>query len=244
MHNINQYGLFDEHFLLEKLSKLGDPLQKLNNFIDWGIFKNTIDTSLSNRTKVPSKGGRPPFDKLMLFKGLVIQSLYNLSDEQLEYQIVDRSSFKRFLGLKNSDKVPDSRTFWAFREQLIKKKVILSLYNIFNKALDSMGVIANSGKIIDASFVEVPRQRNNRDDNKHIKETGEAPTKWKSKPRKLSQKDIDARWTKKNNTTFYGYKNHIIIDSKTKLITNFVVTDASVHDSQVINRCWTRSLCR
>ena len=236
MKNINPFGLFDEQFLLEKLSKLGDPLQKLNNIIDWEIFKIPINEALANKTKDPSKGGRTPFNKSMLFKGLIIQSTYRLSDDQLEYQILDRASFKRFLGLKSSDKVPDSRTFWAFREQLIKSGIIEKLYKIFNESLDSMGIFANEGRIIDASFVEAPRQRNNRDDNKYIRKTGKAPKNWEEKPRKLAQKDVDARWTKKNNTNHYGYKNHIIIDSKTKLITDFVVTDASVHDSQVIDR--------
>ncbi len=83
-----------------------------------------------------SKGGRPPFGRLMMFKALLIQSLYNLSDDQLEYQIVDRASFKRFLGLKKSDKVPDSKTFWIFREHLIEKEVIEGLFTIFNETSD------------------------------------------------------------------------------------------------------------
>jgi len=103
-----------------------------------------------------------------------MQSLYNLSDDQLEYQIVDRSSFKRFLGLKKSDKVPDSKTFWVFREQLIENDVIITLFKTFNEILDSAGVFANEGKMVDASFVEAPRQRNNREENKYIKETGTA----------------------------------------------------------------------
>jgi len=82
----------------------------------------------------------------MLFKALIIQSLYNLSDEQLEYQILDRISFKRFLGLKKSDKIPDSKTYWLFREQLIEKKVIEVLFKIFNHKLDAAGVFANEGK--------------------------------------------------------------------------------------------------
>lgn len=107
MKNINPLGLFDDHFLMEKLTKQGDPLQKLNEFIDWKIFKIPLNKAFSNEDKDLSKGGRPPFDKLLMFKALIIQSLYNLSDDQLEYQIVDRASFKRFLGLKKSDKVPD-----------------------------------------------------------------------------------------------------------------------------------------
>jgi len=175
----------------------------------------------------------------MLFKALIIQSLYNLSDDQLEYQIVDRTSFRRFLGLKKSDKVPDSKTFWFFREQLIEKDVIMDLFKTFNETLDAVGIFANEGKMVDASFVETPRQRNTREENKHIKKTGAAPKEWKNKPHKLAQKDVDARWTKKNNTTFYGYKNHVKSDVKTKLIEEFEVTDASVHDSQTIEKLLT-----
>jgi len=239
MKNINPLGLFDDHFLLETLSKLGNPLLKLSEYIDWNIFEAPLDQAFRNDTKDLLKGGRPPFSKLLLFKALIIQSLYNLSDDQLEFQIVGRASFKRFLGLKKSDKVPDSRTFWFFREQLIEKEVILGLFRCFNETLDAAGVFANEGKMVDASFVEAPRQRNTREENKHIKETGTAPQEWKVKPHKLAQKDVDARWTKKNNTVFYGYKNHIKADTKTKLIEEYTVTDASVHDSQPIEQLLT-----
>lgn len=241
MKNINPLGLFDDHFLMEKLTKLGDPLQTLVEFIDWTIFETPLNEAFSNEDKDLSKGGRPPFDKLLMFKALIIQSLYNLSDDQLEYQIVDRASFKRFLGLKKSDKVPDSKTFWAFREQLIEKDIIEGLFETFNTTLDAMGVFANEGKMIDASFVEAPRQRNTREENKHIKETGTAPKEWKEKPHKLCQKDIDARWTKKNNIPYYGYKNHVKSDTKTKLIEKYKITDASVHDSQPVEDLLTEN---
>jgi IS5 family transposase len=157
----------------------------------------------------------------------------------LEYQIVDRASFKRFLGLKKSDKVPDSKTFWAFRERLIEKDVIMDLFKHFNETLDAKGVFANEGKMIDASFVEAPRQRNTYEENKHIKDTGTAPGSWKENTHKLCQKDVDARWTKKNNAAFYGYKNHVKADTKTKLIEEYIVTDASVHDSQPVEQLLT-----
>ena len=82
----------------------------LNEFIDWKVFESPINQAFKNEDKDLLKGGRPPFNKLMLFKALIIQSLYNLSDDQLEYQIIDRASFKCFLGLKKSNKVPDSKT--------------------------------------------------------------------------------------------------------------------------------------
>ncbi|MBN1952609.1 MAG: IS5 family transposase [Bacteroidales bacterium] len=236
---MNPPGLFDDQFLLETLTKLGDPLQKLSQYIDWNVFKPTLDRAFQDESRASSKGGRPPFDKLMLFRAMIIQSLYNLSDDQLEYQILDRTSFKRFLGLKKSDKVPDSKTFWLFREQLIARDVIMGLFNTFNETLDAAGVFAHEGKMVDASFVEAPRQRNTREENKHIKETGTAPKEWDIQPHKKRQKDTDARWTMKNGTTFYGYKNHVKSDVKTKLIEEYEVTDASVHDSQTIENLLT-----
>ena len=146
MKNINPLGLFDDQFLMEKLTKLGDPLQKLSEYIDWEIFEEPLNEVFMDDKKDMAIGGRPPFNKLMMFKALLIQSLYNLSVDQLEYQIVDRTSFKRFLGLKKSDKVPDSKTFWVFREYLIEKEVIEGLFTIFNETLDAAGVFANEGK--------------------------------------------------------------------------------------------------
>jgi IS5 family transposase len=233
MKNINPLGMFDEHFLLERLTKLNDPLMKLNKHIDWTIFCPVLNQSLVDFEKDETKGGRPPFDRLMMFKIMVLQGIYNLSDDQMEYQITDRSSFRRFLELKISDKVPDSKTIWNFRELLIEKEVIEKLFERFNAALDQQGVFANEGRMVDASFVEAPRQRNTRDENKQIK-SGETPQTWKEQPHKLSQKDVDARWTKKNNTVFYGYKNHLKADTKTKFIVTYEVTDASVHDSQAL----------
>ncbi len=226
--------MFDEHFLLERLTKLNDPLEKLNKYIDWKIFSPVLNQALISSERDETKGGRPSFDSLMMFKALIIQGIYNLSDDQLEYQITDRRSFMRFLNLKISDKVPDSKTIWNFRETLIAKGLIEKLFEQFNAILDEQGVFANEGRMVDASFVEAPRQRNTRDENKEIK-SGETPESWKAKPHKLAQKDVDARWTKKNNTTFYGYKNHVKADTKTKLIVDYLVTDASVHDSQALD---------
>jgi len=177
-----------------------------------------------------------------MFKVLVLQALYNLSDEQTEYQILDRTSFLRFLALELHDDVPDARTIWAFREQLIAAGAVEKLFEKFDAMLNSAGFAASGGQIVDATFVEVPRQRNPRDDNATLKK-GETPADWSEK--KKAHKDTDARWTKKNNTSFYGYKNHVNIDRKHKLIRRYTVTDASVHDSQrfdsLLNRANTSS---
>jgi IS5 family transposase len=166
-----------------------------------------------------------------MFKILILQRYYNLSDEQIEYQINDRLSFMRFLDLTLADDVPDSRTVWHFREQITDLGLVEKLFDLFLEELNTLGLVINEGKIIDASFVEVPRQHNRSAENEQIKE-GKGDELWKEKPRKKSQKDIDARWTKKNRVSYYGYKNHVKEDGKSKLIVKYLVTSAEVHDSQ------------
>jgi len=227
------YGFFDQDFRLSKISKLGDPLERLNKGIDFEMFREILEEKLSKLEK--GQGGRPPYDYVIMFKILILQRYYNLSDNQVEYQINDRMSFMRFLNFTIADDIPDSKTVWHFRETLTDLEVVEPIFDLFSKKLENLGLIANQGSIIDASFVEAPRQRNSREENKTIKEENEIPESWKDLPHKLSQKDTDAKWTKKNNQTFFGYKNHIKNDQKSKLIQKYKVTDASVHDSQPLD---------
>jgi IS5 family transposase len=224
-----QLDLLAEDKRLARLSQLGDKLETITNApINWRKFKEILDKLIPDKTQ-SGKGGRPPYDKLMLFKICLLQSWYGLSDEQVEFQITDRLSFQRFLGLTLTSKVPDQNTIWTFKENLNKTDAELDIFAVFVAELETLGIVANEGSIIDATFVEAPRQRNTRDENKQIKD-GEIPENWSDK--KLSHKDTDARWAKKNNETFYGYKDHIKIDKDSKIITNFAVTSANVHDSQ------------
>jgi transposase, IS5 family len=225
------YGFFDQDIRLSKLSQLGDPLEKLVQGIDFELFRSLLESELTKLAK--GKGGRPPYDYILMFKILILQRYYNLSDDQVEYQINDRMSFMRFLDLTIADDIPDSKTVWKFREQLIDLGLVKQLFDLFLSELEKMGFVVNEGKIVDASFIEVPKQRNNREENKEIKE-GKTPDSIMSNPAKKAQKDLDARWTKKNNVSYFGYKNHAKVDSKSKIITDYMVTDASVHDSQVL----------
>lgn len=225
------YGFFDQDIRLSKLSQLGDPLEKLNNGIDFELFRICLEGKLSKQAH--GKGGRPAYDYVLMFKILILQRYYNLSDDQAEYQINDRMSFMRFLDLTIADDIPDSKTVWNFRGQLIVAGAIEGLFALFITELEKLGLIINQGKIVDASFIEVPKQRNSRDDNKQVK-AGGTPESFKEKPARLSQKDLDARWTKKNGISYFGYKNHVKVDSKSKIITGYAVTSASVHDSQPI----------
>jgi IS5 family transposase len=230
---MSQIGLFDVENKLADLSAIGDPLEKLNKAINWKYFKPVLNKAFRKERK--SNAGRPPFEYLMMFKVLVLQTMYNLSDAQTEFQIIDRHTFKRFLGISDERQIPDEKTIWAFRETLTQAGAVKKLFDMFNRYLTEAGFKAQKGQMVDASFVEVPRQRNTRKENDQIS-NGTTPEKWLDNPSKLSQKDLDARWTKKNEETFYGYKNHVNVDVKRKLIRDYSVTPAEVHDSQEFDK--------
>jgi transposase len=173
------YGLWDQDIRLSKLSQMGDPLERLNEGIDFERFRELLEHKLSKVAK--GKGGRPPYDYVLMFKILILQRYYNLSDEQVEYQINDRLSFMRFLNLTLSDDVPDSNTVWNFREQVTDLNLVEDLFALFLRELEKLNLIVNEGKIVDASFVEVPRQHNNREENKQIKE-GKIPESFEENP--------------------------------------------------------------
>jgi IS5 family transposase len=228
---MKQKSFFDETDRLEELSKLGDPLEKLNQYMKWEELRKILTKALKKEAAGP--GGRPPFDYIMMFKILILQRLYNMSDDKTEYQIMDRLSFQRFLGLQLCDKVPDAKTIWNFREELREANVLDTIFYRFVGQLEKQGIITRSGSIVDATFVEAPRQRNTKEENREIKE-GKTPEEWETEENrhKRAQKDVDARWATKNKERHYGYKNHIKIDKKSKIITRYRTTSAEVHDSR------------
>jgi len=226
-------GLFDEQFNIERLSAIGNPLEKIGNVIDFEFFRDTLESKLLN-TEKKNNAGAKPYDVVIMFKIMILQRYYGLGDKQVEFQIIDRLSFKKFLGLESGDKVPDEKTVWLFRENLTNSGVVELLFSQFIQFLEDKNLIFNEGKLIDASFTVAPRQRNTREENEKIKK-GEGNDLWNDQPNKKKHKDIDARWTKKNGEKYYGYKNHAKVDSKSKFIKKFAVTDASVHDSQPLD---------
>lgn len=219
--------LFDFNKHLDRLTAAGDPLVKLDSLIKWEKFR-PLFFDFRKKSKHPQ--GRRPYDEILMLKILILQQLYALSDDQMEFQIRDRYSFQRFLSLSIHDYIPDAKTIWLFREQLKEKKLDEPLFERFEQFLVEQGFSSKKGAMIDAQIVEAPRQRNSREENRKIKE-GNTPAKWKKNPHKLAQKDTDARWLKKNGVTFFGYKNHAVADVKYKLIRKFAVTDAATHDS-------------
>ena len=227
-------GLFDEFVQSLDVAAFETPLMRVGKLVRWEVFAPLIQGAITREAKGP--GGRPRFHPMLMFKVLVLQRLHGLADDATSFQITDRNSFRAFLGLTPGDAVPDGQTISDFREVLIETKTFESLFDTFLAHLQKEHglALAKEGVMIDASFAEVPRQRNNREDNALIK-AGEVPPALQDNAKVRAHKDLDARWTKKNNETHFGYKDHVKVDVKDKLILKAVITAASVHDSQAFD---------
>jgi IS5 family transposase len=239
-----QLGFFDLEDRYAQLSKAGDPLEKLATPVDFEPFRCRLNKALKRSDG--SKGGRPPFDTVLMFKVLILQALYSLSDGQAEFQIRDRLSFQRFLGLDLNDAVPDVTTIWLFREHLTRAGAVDKLFTRFDDLLREKGYLAMGGQILDASPTPAPRQHLDDGEKLAIKDGKSAKEIWPERPAKAAQKDIDARWTVKYSKAkapkegekaqvdiaipVFGYKTHIGIDLEHGLIRTWLVTDASADD--------------
>lgn len=165
----------------------------ISALVPWETFRGDIEAVVLTADEArKSSAGRKPIDAIILFRMLILQSLYNLSDEQIEYQVRDRLSFTRFLGLGIEASIPDGTTLWLFRETLAKAGLMDKLFERFGQHLEAKGYIARGGQMVDATIVPVPRQRNSRDENDQVK-AGTTPRDWKKRPAKDRQKDNDAR---------------------------------------------------
>ncbi len=167
-----QAGFWDIDERYVRLSEAGDPLEKLNALVPWEVFRKPLAKALKRSDG--AKGGRPPYDPVMMFKIMVLQALYSLSDDQAEFQIQDRLSFMRFLGLGLGDRVPDAKTIWLFREHLTQARAVENLFARFDKHLTKAGYLAMGGQIVDATIVAAPKQRNTDAEKADIK-AGKVP---------------------------------------------------------------------
>jgi transposase, IS5 family len=211
-----------------KLNKMGDILQVLERHVDFAALASSIDQAAPRPSQV--KGGRPPYPTELMVRVLVLQQLHGLSDEQMEYQLLDRLSFQRFVGLRYSSQIPDRTTIWNFRERLIAAKADETLFDAVERQLHRHGYLARCGQLVDASIVPVPKQQWEKGEKDLVNPPGPAmPIGWT--PAKRRQKDIDATWTKKHGKSYYGYKVTINADKRYKLIRKLKVTAASEHDT-------------
>ena len=145
---------FDRDERYATLSKAGDPLERLGALVDFEIFRVPLLRAL--RRSDGAKGGRPPYDPVLMFKIVVLQALYNLSGDQAEFLIRDRLSFMRFLGFVLYDRVPGTKTIWLFRQLLVGAKAIEKLFDAFDEAPANHDYLAMSGQIVDAAIVQAP----------------------------------------------------------------------------------------
>lgn len=211
-----------------KLNKMGDILQVMEQHVDFVALAASIDRAAPRPSQV--KGGRPPFPTELMVRVLVLQQLHGLSDEQMEYQLLDRLSFQRFVGLRYSSQIPDRTTIWTFRERLIEANANETLFDAVERQLYGHGYIARCGQLVDASIVPAPKQHLKKVEKDLISQPEPAmPIDWT--PAKRRQKDIDATWTKKHGKSYYGYKVSINADKRYKLIRKLKVTTASEHDT-------------
>ena len=228
---------------LRELSEQGDPLEKLQEIVDFELFRPVLSEALGPADR--SKGGRPPFDAVLKFKMLYLLAQHGLSFEATEHLVRDRLSWMRFCGLSLADPVPDANTLWDFREALIKAGALDRLFERLERAIKDAGYLPMSGQIVDASLVAAPRQRNMDEEKAAIKAGKKAREIWPDKPAKAAQKDTDARWTLKTSKgkveadgkikrdlaiPAFGYKSHISIDRRHGFIRRQKVTDAAAHD--------------
>ena len=228
---VGQQGFWDEAERLAKLTRKKPSLERLKAAIPWEEFRPLLERAFAKERQSPA--GRKRIDVIVMFKMLVLQQLYNLSDAEVEFQVNDRRSFEKFVGLYVMHSIPDATTVALFREQLRQAGIFEELFQKFNAYLAEQGLTARGGQIIDATIVPVPKQRNRSKENEEIKQ-GKVPEDWQDNSNRLRQKDLDARWTKKNGVSHYGYKNSISIDAAYGFIRRHVLTPANLHASQML----------
>jgi IS5 family transposase len=243
---MGQQGLFGLLEHLERLSQDGDPLEVLEATVDFEYFRGWLVEGLGYGDG--SKGGRPPFDPVSMFKALILQAQHNLSDKRMEFMIRDRLSWMRFLGFDLGGATPDENTIRHFRNRLTETGTLKRVMKAFDWQLKKKGYIAMGGQIVDASLVPAPKQRNTEAEKAAIKEGKSAAEIWPDEPAKASQKDVDARWTLKIGgkvrhdanglplpriaMPVFGYKSHIAIDRRYGFIRQATVTSAAAPDGR------------
>jgi len=247
---MDQRSLFGLTEHLEALSKHGDPLEVLEATVDFEHFRGWLVAGLGYGDG--SKGGRPPFDPVSMFKALILQAQHNLSDARMEFMIRDRLSWMRFLNFDLGGPTPDENTIRLFRDKLTESGALKRVMKAFDWQLRKKGYIPMAGQIVDASLVPVPKQRNTDGEKQAVKDGKSAQEIWPDEPNKAAQKDVDARWTLKvggkvryrpNGTPLpmiavptFGYKSHISIDRRFGFIREAAVTSASAADGRMLRR--------
>lgn len=203
----------------KKQSRAVATLEKIDAVVNWSALVNIV--KVIDKSNTP-KGGRKPLPFEWKLKMLFLQYAFNLGDEELEDQLIDRLSFQQFVGIGLSHEIPDFTTLWYFKEALVKHKLMDRIFSSINSQLELEGLILKKGTIADATIIE----SGNRPLSKQKRETLETNPS--------VQVDTQAKSTEKNGKQYFGYKGHIGVDVESKLIRKRKFTPANVHDSQAM----------
>lgn len=192
------------------VEKLGDRLEPISNLINWEEFRKFFEEN--------SKVGRPPYDPILMLKIIVLQSWYGISDEEIEYQIADRLSFQNFLEFPNS--IPDYSTVWRFRESLAEEDLLDKIWKELKRQMKEKGIKFSKGVMQDAAFV--------------IANPGKTNSGMKDRGRgQPTTRNEDGSWAKKGKKSYFGYKKHIKVDTKTGIVTEVAITTAKTADCNI-----------
>ena len=199
-------------------SHLGCPrtaafFEKCQRHIPWQQMADSVADVFIDH---PGRGGRPHYPLVMLLKCLMIAKWFGLSDPDLEGMLLDRMSFRRFVGLGQSDPTPDETTFVVFRRRLREAGHAATLFDQALAHLRDQGLVLQEGTLVDATIIEAPKGRTTDD--------GLASTR-----------DKAASFTQKHGRTYHGYKAHIATDAQ-GLVTDYRFDTAKVHDSKHIDQ--------
>lgn len=208
--NASSDSLFDWVLQDKGGRKTGAFLQKMEEIVSWKAIGDELDGALYD-----GHMGRPGFPVHVLVKALFLEVWYDLSDPELEEQVLDRVSFQRFLGVKHRRDIPDETTVCRFRLKLTELHAEKELFEVVQGMIDEHGLRVNRGTIVDATIIDAPKGRRGKDD--------------------VNTRDKDAGFTKKNGKTFHGYKAHVGSDTKGHFIENVIVTSATTHDNEAFD---------
>ena len=196
-------------------------LQRISDLIDWRGVEAVLKGLRSGSM------GAPGYPALAMFKALLLQQWYGLSDPGLEEALVDRLSFRHFLGLSLSEPVPDHSTLWRFREQLAKSGLAQQAFAVITAQIEASGFVLKRGTLIDASLVRSAV-------NPPAPPTEPLPPDADGRPAsKLVESPLDreAAWTRKDGKYFFGYKMHLAMDQHSRIIRRVGFTPANVNES-------------
>jgi IS5 family transposase len=211
METLTDFALNEEY---RKLKKLGDKLADMEVLIDWEAFRPIIGSMFDNKS---DRGGRPNIDEVIMIKLLVLQQWHGLSDPELERQVTDRISFRRFIGFPET--IPDFTTVWSFRERLAKTGKDRAIWRELQRQLDAKGLRVKKGVIQDATFI--------------TSDPGHARVDEPRGDEAKTRRSKEGTWTKKASKSSFGFKLHLKSDMDYGLVRDIETTTASVHDSQI-----------